>query len=175
MQKRTIFLTSTIILLSGIITYQSIAASEANKNYNSLQDKFHASQIAFQTKEEGYKHEIISLKKLLLTNRSSLKEREKQIEKISLANKELEQERNNLAYIEYELNHIQDEIKNCKSKITKADMPDLNDTSKITNIDIDVINEKFKNRKIGISQKEQHDLFVSNLVLQKIAKHKKAA
>ena len=32
-----------------------------------------------------------------------------------------------------------------------------------------------KNRKIGISQKEQHDLFVSNLVLQKIAKHKKAA
>lgn len=146
MQKRTIFLTSIIILLTGFLIYGVTVVNATDTQYGNLQDEFHASKIAFEQKEQGYKHEIESLKKLLKTvDKTTLKEREKQIAAVSLANKELEKERQNLLALEEEVNSLKKQIKDFESKVTKADMPDLNDTSKITNIDIDVINEKFKN------------------------------
>lgn len=154
MQKRTILLSSTIILLSCAIFFQ---ADASQKKYGSLQEDFNASKVAFEAKAQGYKQEIESLKKILKSEKSTLFERNQQIEAVSLANKKLEQEQKNLLILQEEVESLKKEIKDFETKVTKADMPDLNNTSTITKIDIDVINEKFKNGAL----KDQGELLVN--------------
>lgn len=126
--------------------YGISAVKATDTQYGSLQDEFQASKIAFEQKEQSYKQEVESLKQLLKTvDKTTLKEREKQIEAISRANKKLEEERQRLLNLEKEVNSLKNQIRTFESKVTKDDMPDLNDTSKITKIDIEVINKKFKN------------------------------
>lgn len=115
-----------------------------NQTTGSLQAQVLETKLELKMKEEQYKKEINNLKKLLLSNKSTLAQRDKQIDKISKAKKELEIKQKDLLALESEVSALKSEIKKYESKITKDDAPDLKDTSVISKIDVNVVNEKFK-------------------------------
>ena len=105
--------------------------------------KFWKLNLNLKRKKNNIRKKLIILN-LLLSNKSTLAQRDKQINKISKAKKELEIKQKDLLALESEVSVLKSEIKRYESKITKDDAPDLKDTSVISKIDVNVVNEKFK-------------------------------